>query len=101
MTFEVCRLVLDRPSPPGQYGLVYLAETISGGAPRVVARSAVFHPDIDPGEHDAARAEIEARLNSDGWERVPDQPSALVGVRFQRPVPMAPTDPPALLSAVG
>ena len=101
MTFEVCRLVLDRPSSPSQYGLVYLAEIISGGVPRVVASSAVFHPDIDLGEHDAARAEIEARLNSDGWERVPDQPSALVGVRFQRPTAIDPTDRPVLLSAVG
>src|SRR5262245_32998489 len=100
MSFEFCRLVLDRPSTPCQGGLVYLAETISGGVPRVVASSAVFRPDIDMADHDAARAEIEALLKSDGWQRVPDQPMVVVGLRFQRPVRVAPADQPTLLSAV-
>src|SRR5215467_10317112 len=84
MTLEFCRLVLDRPSPPGQYGLVYLAETIGDTAPRVVASSAVFHPDVNLDEHTAARTEIEALLANDGWVRVPNQSQVVVGVRFQR-----------------
>jgi hypothetical protein len=65
-----------------------------------VASSTVFHPDIDLGEHDAARAEIEARLVNDGWERVPDQPLALVGLRFQRRKRAAHNDRVVLPSAV-
>src|SRR6185312_9021526 len=82
MTLEYCRLVVDRPPFAGQHGLVYVAETVGPGAPRIVATSPVFHPDIDPEASAAARATLVALLIANGWEPVPDQPPVLVGERF-------------------
>jgi len=67
------------------HGLVYLAETVGDGVPRVVARSSIFRPDLDLGSSLTAQAEIEAILARDGWQRAPEQPDVVVGVRFQRP----------------
>jgi len=83
MILEFCRLVLDRPGPTAS-GLVYLAETTGSDVPRVVARSSVFHPDVDLASHRRARDEIEAQLACDGWTPMTGQPWAVVGVRFQR-----------------
>jgi len=93
MTLEYCRLVIDRPPFASQRGFVYLAETIGPGAPRVVATSPVFHPDIDPEAQVAARAAIVALLLSDGWAVSPNQPPVLVGERFQRPLSVADNEP--------
>jgi hypothetical protein len=89
MSLEYCRLVLDHPPAPGERGLIYLAETVGGMTARVVACSSVFHPDVNLDQHIMARTEIETLLVSDGWERVPNQPAAVVGLRFQRRTPVA------------
>jgi hypothetical protein len=60
MSFEVCRLVLDRPSQLGQHGLVYLAETVGGGPPRVVAEGRF--------EMGSAPAGQELRTSSVNWD---------------------------------
>jgi len=88
MSFEYCRLVLDRPAHPGQHGLVYLEKKTGDGMPSVVASSSAFDPELDPGAHAAARGEVEAQLVSDGWQRMPNPPAVLVGARFQRRLPV-------------
>jgi hypothetical protein len=96
MTLEYCRLVIDRPPFAGQHGLVYVAEAVGPGAPRIVATSPVFHPDIDPEASVAARATLVALLIANGWEPAPNQPPVLVGERFQRPLTDADDERPVL-----
>jgi hypothetical protein len=95
MTVEVCRRALDREAPPG-HGLAYLAESPRDGVPRDLARSSVFHHDVDLTSDRRAGAEIEAQLAADGWLPAPGQPAALIGVRYQRVRRGAATEPSEL-----
>jgi hypothetical protein len=82
---ETCHLVLDRPERGDPHALMYVAEAkLAGGDTRAIAISNVFHPDLDLFEHREALAELEARLERDGWHRDPARPRALIGVRFFR-----------------
>ena len=82
---ETCRLVLDRPERGDPHALVYVAEaTLAGGDTRSIATSRVFHPELDLFEHRTALADLEARLERDGWQREAAGPRALIGIRFFR-----------------
>jgi hypothetical protein len=82
---ETCRLVLERPERGDLYALMYVAEaTLSGGDTCAIATSSVFHPELDLFEHRIALADLEARLERDGWQRDSARPRALIGIRFHR-----------------
>jgi hypothetical protein len=82
--FETCQLVLDRPRHGDPHALMYVAEATVAGATRPIATSPVFHPEVDPTEHRAALAELETRLQQDGWQREGNPSKALIGVRYHR-----------------
>jgi hypothetical protein len=64
---------------------MYVAEaTLAGGDTRAVATSRVFHPELDLFEHRLALADLEMRLERDGWQREAASPPALIGIRFHR-----------------
>ncbi len=60
MLLESCRIVLDRPRGASPDALIYVAESIDAAAPRVIATSSVFHPEIDAAAHRQALADLEA-----------------------------------------
>jgi hypothetical protein len=82
---ETCHLVLDRPARGDPHALMYVAETtLVGGDTRAIATSSVFHPELDLFAHRTALADLEARLERDGWERDSASGRALIGIRFHR-----------------
>jgi hypothetical protein len=81
---ETCRIVLARPSDGSPNALVYVAESMDSHAPRVIATSPAFHPEVDAAAHRQALAELETRLAVDGWRRDPAPRQALIGLRFHR-----------------
>jgi hypothetical protein len=64
---------------------MYVAETtLAGGDTHAIATSSAFHPDLDLFEHRIALADLEARLERDGWQREAAGRRALIGIRFFR-----------------
>ena len=81
---ETCQLVLDRPTHGDPSALMYVAEARTSAGSLPIARSAVFHPDVDPTAHRDALAQLELDLAAEGWHRETARSKALIGVRFHR-----------------
>jgi hypothetical protein len=81
---ETCQLVLDRPASGEPHALLYVAEAKTDAGRQPIAKSPVFHPDLDPTAHRVALAQLESHLAAEGWRRETAQPEVLIGVRFHR-----------------